>query len=66
MAQGHPDAKDYPLGVLYYEAAVAQERVNGQLVTEATLMQQAIASNFNKKSAREFRKILESLGGDAE
>ena len=40
MSEGHPHARKYPLAMLWTEAELARERVNGRLATEATLLHQ--------------------------
>ena len=39
MSEGHPDAAHYPIAFLWSEATIAQQRVNVQHATTASLMQ---------------------------
>ncbi|AAQ63365.2 tail length tape measure protein [Burkholderia phage BcepNazgul] len=42
MAEGHPDAWDYPLAVLWNESRISRQRINGLIATEALLTYAAI------------------------
>lgn len=61
MANGHPEARHYPLGMVYDEAALVEERENGRIVTEAMLLQTAVASILSKKAKSAFTKQIKSL-----
>jgi len=65
MAEGHPQARKYPLAMLWTEAELARERINAQLATEATLMHQVgIAVTAPKgKGFAPFKKLVEKLYG---
>ena len=49
MSEGHPEAARYPLHHLWSETALARERVNGKMATEATLMHSVIAAAISGK-----------------
>lgn len=38
LAEGHVNARKYPLAMLWNEAELVRERVNARLATEATLL----------------------------
>jgi len=66
LAEGHADAKFYPLGMLAVEVEIARKRVTGSLVGEVALLRMAMASVMSKKVAREFKTEMERLSADAE
>lgn len=61
MANGHPEARHYPLGMVHDEAALVEERENGRIVTEAMLLQTAVASILSSKAKTAFTKQIKSL-----
>jgi hypothetical protein len=61
LDHGHPEARLYPLGMLWDESNLVIERVNGRIVTEASLLQFAVNSILCKKSRTEFSKMIQSL-----
>ncbi len=66
MAQGHPEARFYPIGMLATEVDIARKRENGKLASEISLMQLAMGSVLSKKSGSALKKELENLSADAE
>lgn len=44
LAEGHPHARAYPLSALWIEAELVRERINGRIVTEATLQHAVIVA----------------------
>lgn len=60
MAQGHPDAWDYPLAFMWNEARIARDRINGQTATEATLLFQTIQAVWSGK-VDNFKRSIEGL-----
>lgn len=65
ISEGHTQARDYPLGTLLYEAEIAKERCNNNIVTEIALMQMVVGSVLSKDAAKALKKQLEKLSGDA-
>ena len=65
IGNGHAGAAQYPLVKVYREAAVVEERMNSVSVTNAVLMQMAVASLLSKEAGKEFKKIIEKIGGDS-
>lgn len=50
------------LGRLFNERVIVQERINGQMATQATLTFQAVAGAFNgKESIKDFNKAIKRL-----
>jgi len=66
MAEGHPDARHYPLCMLWREADIARARWNQQATTEAVLAQQAICSVLSKSGSEGFQKLVKELSDDGE
>lgn len=66
MAEGHAEARFYPLGMLAVEVEIARKRENGKLVSEVALLRMAMASVMDKKAARDFKKELEKLGANTD
>jgi hypothetical protein len=62
LANGHPEAYDYPLGLLWDEAALVIDRVNALEVTRATLVKLAISAALTKEGGKAFRKVASDLG----
>lgn len=44
LAEGHADARRYPLAMVWSEARIVRRRVNDRISTEAVLMQTAIVA----------------------
>lgn len=65
-SQGHPDAKHYPLCILWHEVDIARSRVREEAVTEALLIQAAVGSLLDKKGAENFQKLLKKMTSDGE
>lgn len=61
LDHGHPDAWEYTLGQLADEAALIVQRINGQAVTDALLLQNAAASVLSKEGAKQFKKLIKQL-----
>jgi hypothetical protein len=71
MAAGHPEARDYPLGLLFDEAELVSERKNHDMATIALLTDLAISKQPNQmvkhqstaKTARRFNDLIKKLTG---
>ena len=61
MAHGHPNARHYPLPMLWVEALLIRRRVNGLMATEAVLVQMAAASVISKKAGKAFEKRVKAM-----
>lgn len=64
LANGHPDALDYPLGMVSDEAELIVERQNRNLATGAILMQAAVGSTQYKEMGEVFRQLIAELSGE--
>ena len=47
--------------MLYDESQIVIERINGQTITEATLIQTAVSSIISKGGRKQFSKLVKSL-----
>lgn len=66
MANGHPDAAEYPVHRVWEEAELVVQRIDQASASEALLLQMAVSSLFVKDAGREFQKIIKRLtdGGE--
>jgi len=67
LANGHPDAADYPLPRVFDEAEFVVERKNGEFATMAIVIQQATSTtgmNATPKVFAAFKKFIKGLTGD--
>lgn len=64
MSQGHPDARDYPIGFLATETEIARGRVREHMAGTASLVRGAMLAANSKKAAREFDKLLEKMSAN--
>lgn len=65
LANGHPEAWRYPLGMVMDETNLVHERENNRLTTEAILLQLAAGSIVSTKAGKEFTKMLKGLAQEA-
>lgn len=61
MDHGHPEARHYPLGVVWDEAQLVVDRLNGLEATRALLTQMAVAALFSKEGAKTFQKMIKGF-----
>ncbi len=73
IANGHPDAPDYPVALVWEENQLVVERTNRLLTTEAALLQSAastavaaFAKDGGAAAYKSFKQLLERLSGDEE
>lgn len=64
MAQGHPEARFYPLPMLWTETRIVTERLNRELANTAVLTQMAISSVLSEKGGKAFQKHIRKLTED--
>lgn len=64
LAHGHPDAASYPVGMVWDEAQIVVDRLNGMETTRAIMTQMAVASLLSAKGGKEFRKLIKGLNRD--
>lgn len=61
LEHGHAHAQDYPIGLVWVEAALVTERINGLKADQAVLTQMAVSSLFGKDGKRSFNEALKEL-----
>lgn len=61
LDHGHPEAQHYPVGMVFVEAEIVVERLNGMEATRAVLIQMAASSVMSRKGAAEFQKLIKRL-----
>lgn len=61
MAEGHPEARAYPIGMVWDEVSIVVERNNAKSGTEATLIQMAVSSVLSKDGHKQFTKVMKEL-----
>ena len=61
MAHGHPEARHYPVPMLWQETQIVRRRVNRETANTAILTQMAISSILNKKAGEAFDKRVKQL-----
>lgn len=62
MANGHSDAFFYPVGRVAVEYSFVEAHLNGQLATQAALVQMALSTILGGKEARDgFSKEIKFL-----
>lgn len=61
LANGHPEAWGYPLGMVFDEANFIVERQNSMIATQVLLQQQAINALLSKNGRKQFTKTLKNL-----
>ena len=60
-SEGHHNAMFYPLCTLLTEARLARKRLNMQFITQALLIQAAIASVLSKEGQKAFNELVKGL-----
>lgn len=61
LANGHPDARLYPLGMLDDESNLIVERENGRIVTESQTLQLGMAGILSPKAVKAFTARMKEL-----
>lgn len=61
LATGHPDAWQYPLGRLAFEAEIVRRRQDLDLAAYMTTLQSAVASVLSEKGQKSFKDRLKQL-----
>lgn len=64
LAEGHPNAADYPLWQLHVESAIVAERINRHAVSEAYYVHLGVAALLDKKAQKEWGKVLKKVIND--
>lgn len=63
LAEGHTDARNYPIYRIGYEAHIVNERLNRLTTTNAILTQSAIGSCLSKEGNKSFNDLVKNLNG---
>ena len=61
VAHGHPEARRYPVPMLWTETRIVRSRLNRDLANSAVLTQMAILSVLSKKAGKAFDKRVKKL-----
>ena len=64
MAHGHPEARHYPVPMLWTETRIVRRRMNKELADNSTLTQMAISAVLSKDGRDAFNKNIKRLTGD--
>jgi hypothetical protein len=68
LANGHPDAGDYPIAMVWDEAEIVVDRKNGELVTVAVVIQKATSTTgmtAGAEAVKAFNDFIRGLTGEA-
>ena len=63
QANGHPEARYYPVPNLWTETRIVRRRLNRDLANTAVLTQMAISAVLSKEGGKAFEKRLKQLSG---
>lgn len=63
LSEGHP-ANTYTIGRVWDECQLVVDRINNRMVTEAVLLQSAVASLLTKEGGKQFSKLTKKLSSD--
>ena len=61
LDHGHPQARLYPIGMVWEESALVVERMNREAASNTTLLQLAAGSLLSKDAAKQLKKTLKEL-----
>jgi len=61
QAHGHPEARQYPLPMLWMETRIVRQRANRELANQTVLQQLAMASILSEKAQKALTKRLKQL-----
>lgn len=61
MDHGHPDARFYPLGMVWEETIIVVERINNDASSNTSLLHIAAAAVMSKEGGKLLRKTLKEL-----
>lgn len=60
---GHTNALDYPIGMVWVEAEWVVYHLNRAEATRATLLQLAVSSVLSNKAGKRFKEEIKKLAG---
>lgn len=61
LAHGHPEARRYPVSMVWQETELVRKRVNRDLANQGIITQLAIASVLSEKGGKAFQKQIKFL-----
>ncbi|AWY09488.1 tail protein [Ruegeria phage vB_RpoS-V16] len=61
MAHGHPEARHYPVPMLWTETRIVRQRVNREFANQAVLTQMAVGSILSKEAGKAFNRRIKQL-----
>lgn len=61
LAHGHPEARRYPVPMLWTETRLVRQRVNRELANSTILTQMAINSVLSEKAGKALTKRIKKL-----
>lgn len=61
MDHGHPDARFYPLGMVWEEAQLVVDRINHEAASNTALLQIAGSAVMGKQGMQLLKKVLKEL-----
>jgi hypothetical protein len=64
QSEGHPEARLYPVPLLWQELQIVRRRLNRVHATEATLTRMAVSSVLSKEAGKQFDKTVKKLSED--
>lgn len=61
LAEGHWQARQYPVGHIWSEVEIVRDRLNGATVTNATMTNAAVAATNSKKGFEYFKNLIRKM-----
>lgn len=61
MDHGHPDARLYPLGMVWEETTIVVDRINNEAASNTALLQIAGSAVMGKQGMQLLKKVLKEL-----
>lgn len=61
MAEGHANARHYPVVVAWSEAAIVRDRLSDRMTTDAVVLHAAICAIWSKEGSEYFQDVLKGL-----
>lgn len=61
MSEGHRQAAEYPVAVVWSEALIVRQRIGSRRNADAAVMQMVIASVISEKAGKKLPKLLKRL-----
>jgi hypothetical protein len=64
LAEGHTDARNYPLAYVWSETRLVRQRIAQRVQQDAVITQTAIVSVLSKKGGQQFKNLMKTLKDD--